>query len=90
MTTNPLVDDDDYDVNLKVFHVVFCILLLVTCIYIYVSCNGSNTSVWEERVKFSAIVYLLKCGFPSKRFPISLGAWDELLYFIVALPWPSI
>ena len=33
-----------------------CILLL--CFYLYVSSSGSFTSVGEERVNFSAVVYL--------------------------------
>ena len=46
----------------------------------------SWTSVGEERANLSAIV----CGFCSERFPLPLGAWDGLRYFIVALPEPSI
>ena len=42
--------------------------------YLYVSCSGSITSVGEER----------------ERFPLPLGAWDGLRYFIAALPEPSI
>ena len=30
------------------------------------------------------------CGFFSERFPLPLGSWDGLRYFIVALPEPSI
>ena len=30
------------------------------------------------------------CGFCSERFPLPLGAWDGLRYFIVALPEPAI
>ena len=30
------------------------------------------------------------CGFCSERFPLPLGAWDGLRYFIVALPGHSI
>ena len=30
------------------------------------------------------------CGFCLERFPLPLGAWDGLHYFIVALPEPSI
>ena len=37
----------------------------------------------------SAVVYLLLCGFCLERFPLPLGAWDGLGYFIVALPEPS-
>ena len=30
------------------------------------------------------------CGLCMERFPLPLGAWDGLRYFIVALPEPSI
>ena len=53
---------------------------------LYVNCSGSITSVGEERTSLSAIVYLWLCGFYSERFPLPLGAWDGLRYFIVALP----
>ena len=53
---------------------------------LYVSFNGLTTSVGEER----AINYLLLCSFCLERFPLSLGACDELRYSIVALPEPSI
>ena len=33
---------------------------------------------------------LFTCGFCLERFPLPLGAWDGLRYFIVALPEPSI
>ena len=33
---------------------------------------------------------LFICGFCLERFPLPLGAWDGLRYFIVALPEPSI
>ena len=33
---------------------------------------------------------LLACGFCFERFPLPLGAWGGLRYFIVALPGPSI
>ena len=58
--------------------------------YLYVSCSGSITSVREERASLSAIFYLWLCGFCSERFPLPLGAWDGLRYFIVTLPEPSI
>ena len=38
----------------------------------------------------SAIVNLQLCGFCSERFPLPLGAWDGLRYFIVAPTVPSI
>ena len=59
-------------------------------VYLYVSRGGSITLVWEERANLYAVVYLLLCGFCSERFPLPLGAWDGLRYFIVALPEPSI
>ena len=37
----------------------------------------------------SAVVYLQLCGFCLERFPLPLGAWDGLRYFIVPLPEPS-
>ena len=60
-----------------VFHVVVCILLLVG--------SGSITSVGEERANLLVIMWFL-----LERFPLLLGAWDRLCYFIVALPEPSI
>ena len=57
--------------------------------FFFVSGNGSITSVGEERANLSAIVYMLLCGFCSERFPLRLGAWNGLRYFIVALPWLS-
>ena len=38
---------------------------------------------------FSAIIYLYLSDFCSGEFPLLLGAWDGLCYFIVALPGPS-
>ena len=68
------------------FHVVLCIFV----VNLYVSCSGSITLVGEERANLSAVVYLQLCVFCSERFPLPLGAWDGLRYFIVALPEPSI
>ena len=59
-------------------------------VYLYVNGSGSITSVGEERANLSAVVYLQLCGFCLERFPLPLGAWDGLRYFIVALPEPSI
>ena len=56
--------------------------------YLYVSFSRSITSVGEQRTNLSDIVYLQLCGFCSQRF--SLGAFDGLRYFIVALSEPSI
>ena len=35
-------------------------------------------------------IYVTDCGFCLERFPLPLGAWDGLHYFIVALPESSI
>ena len=76
---------------LNVFGVgVSCRKLYSFVVYLYVNGSGSITSVGEERANFSAVVYLLLCGFCLERFPLPLGAWDGLRYFIVALPEPSI
>ena len=53
--------------------------------YLYVSGSGSITSVGEERLLFTVIMWFL-----LERFPLPLGAWDGLRYFIVALPEPAI
>ena len=58
--------------------------------YLYVSFSGLIIEVGEEKANFSAIIYLKSCSFCSEGFPLSLGAWDRLHYFIVALPGPSI
>ena len=70
------------------FCVVICNYSFV--VYLYVSGSGSITSVGEERANLSPVVYLQLCGFCLERFPLPLGAWDGLHYFIVALPEPSI
>ena len=69
------------------FRVVICIILLFI---LYVNGSGSSTSVMEERANLSAVVYLSLCGFCLGRFPLPLGDWDGLRYFLVALPEPSI
>ena len=56
---------------------------------VYVSGSGSITSVGTERANLSAVVYLLLCSFCLERFPLPLGAWDGLRYFIVAPLEPS-
>ena len=43
-----------------------------------------------KRTNLSAVVYLWLCVFCLERFPLPLGAWDRLRYFIVALPELSI
>ena len=70
---------------------VLCRNLYSCVVYLYV--NGSGTDLdefGEERANLSAVVYLLLCGFCLERFPLPLGAWNGLRYFIVALPEPSI
>ena len=42
---------------------VSCHIPYSTVSYLFVSCSGSITSVGEKRANFSAIVYLLTCGF---------------------------
>ena len=59
-------------------------------VYLYVNGSGSITSVGEERANLSAVVNLWLCGFSLERFPLPLGAWDGLRYFIVAVHEPSI
>ena len=76
---------------LNVFGVgVSCRILYSFVVCLYVSGSGSITSVGEERANLSAVVYLYLYGFCSERFPLPLGTWDGLRYFIVALPEPSI
>ena len=67
-----------------------CLLSVSFGIALYVNGSGSIASVGEERANLSAVVYLLLCGFCLERFPLPLGAWDWLRYFIVTLPEPSI
>ena len=67
---------------------VSCRNLYSFFVYLYVSGSGSITSVGEERANLSAVAYLSLCGL--ERFPLPLGAWDGLRYFIVALPEHSI
>ena len=67
---------------LNVFGVdVSCHILYFIVSYLYVSCNGSVTSIGEERDNLSDIVYLKICGFCSKRFLPHLGAWERLCYY---------
>ena len=69
---------------------VSCRGLYFFVVYSYVNGRGSITWVGEERANLSAVVYLSLWGFCLERFPLPLGAWDGLRYFIVALPEPSI
>ena len=81
---NPICGNNVFGVG------VSCRKLHSFVVYLYVNGSGSITSVWEERANLSAVVYLKLCGFCLERFPLPLGAWDGLRYFIVALPEPSI
>ena len=53
------------------------------------SCSR-HFKVGEERANLSAVICLWLCGFCLGGFPLPLGAWGGLRYFIVALPVPSI
>ena len=43
-----------------------------------------------KRELICLLLFTCNLGFCLERFPLPLGAWDGLLYFIVALPEPSI
>ena len=58
--------------------------------YLHVSFSGLITSAGEERADVFAIDYSEFCGFCSEGFPLHLGAWERMRYFIVALPGYSI
>ena len=51
-------------------------------VYLYVTGSGSISSVGTERANLSAVVM----WFLFWVFPLPIGAWDGLRYFIVALP----
>ena len=52
-------------------------------------CSVPITSVGEERER--AIIFsAFACGLCNEGFPLPLGAWDGLCYFIVTHPWPSL
>ena len=67
------------------FHVVFVFYCIIDS-YLCVSYSGSVSSIGEERVNLSAIVYLWLCGFCSERFPLPLVALGWTAFFILALP----
>ena len=54
----------------------------ILLVILYVSSSGLITSVWEE--SYFSEIYVVS------RFPLSLGAWGRLRYFIVAFHVPSI
>ena len=60
------------------------------CWLFNVSCNGSVTSVGEERANFLLSFTCNYVIFCSERFPRPLGALDRLHYFILAFPETSI
>ena len=68
---------------------VLCILYFFVC-YLYVSGNGSITSVGEERAYLSCYCLLAIKWFLLEWFPLPLGVLDGLRYFNVTLPAPSI
>ena len=41
----------------------------------------------KRNSNFAAIVYLQLCRFCSDGFPLTLGAWDILCYFIMGFPY---
>ena len=43
-----------------------------------------------KRELICPLLFTCNCVFCLERFPLTLGAWDGLRYFIVALPEPSI
>ena len=63
---------------------VSCRISYSSVSYLYVSCSGSISSVEEER----ELIFLL--SFTCNYVGFSLGAWNRLRYFIMALPGPSI
>ena len=76
---------------LNVFGVgVSCRILYSFVGYLYVSGSGSITSVREEREIRFCYCSLVIIWFLLERFPLLLGAWDGLRYFILALPESSI
>ena len=68
---------------------VLCRILYSFAGCLYVSGSGSITSVGQER-DICLLLFTLIMWFLLERFPLPLGAWDGLRYFIVALPEPSI
>ena len=72
---------------------VSCRNLYSSVVHLYVNGSGSITSVGEEKRREELICLLMfTCNlwFLLESFPLPLGAWDGLRYFIVALPEPSI
>ena len=66
---------------------VICILLL----FIYMSAGGDQLPRFWKRELICLLLFI--CNYVVsvwRGFPLPLGAWDWLRYFIVALPEPSI
>ena len=59
---------------------VSCLNLYFFVVYLYVSGSGSITSVGEESLFVCCCLPVF--GFCLERFPLPLGTWDELRYFI--------
>ena len=66
--------------------ILYCLVscLLFKCL----QALADKSPQWGEAV--SAIDYSLYCCFCSNEFPLPLGAWERLCYFIMALSGPSI
>ena len=69
---------------------VSCRILYSFVSYLYVS-RADHLSRLGKRELICLLLF--SCNyvvFGSERFPLPLGAWDGLRYFIVVLPGPSI
>ena len=65
------------------YFVFFCWLFICKRLWI-------NYLGWGRESYFVCYCLLVIMWFLLKRFPLPLGSWDELCYFILALPEPSI
>ena len=66
-----------------------CRILYSFVVCLYVSGSGSIASVGKREL-ICLLFLLVIMWFLLEKFPLPLGAWDGLRYFIVALPKPSI
>ena len=69
--------------------VLFCSLTICYITHVVISRFGFKDWIWVLIASVPSL-YILLTFFFLDRFPLPLGAWDGLLYFIVALPGPSI
>ena len=72
-----------------VFRLVGCVLLLFVCVWTVVD----QLPRLGKRELICLLLFTCNCVFfvwGGGGFPLPLGAWDGLRYFIVALPEPSI